>query len=145
MKFQFLNQKEYKDDNGRPISGDVIEYITTYQYILDGFYKWQCAKCDAVHQSRAHWAISGQVLKCEKSGMDDKEVKGCGAMNLLVKTNCDELDEVYGNKNIIQREMEELRRNQANLDNLIKSGVKHKLQNIYRELDTVLKDKESQI
>jgi hypothetical protein len=60
-----------------------VDYLAPYRHISDGFYEWECGQCKDLHGDRGGWALSGQVLRCEK----------CGHMNLLVRTNCIAIDE----------------------------------------------------
>lgn len=83
MPFEMLLQAQYKNANGNDIDAAVVEYLAPYRHLSDGFYRWQCGQCKHEHGDRAGWAISGQVLCCEK----------CGQMNLLVRTNCAAIDE----------------------------------------------------
>ena len=82
-----LQQKVYEDDNGNEISADKVDYLTSYMYIADGFYNWSCAACGEDHSDRWH-RVSGRVLKCQT----------CGKMNLLVRTNCTEINEALSGK-----------------------------------------------
>lgn len=85
--FNHLNQESYKDESGKDISASQVQCLTPYKHIVDGFYKWQCAHCGKEQGSRScGWPIAGQVLECN----------GCKTMNLLVKTNCSELDKAFG-------------------------------------------------
>jgi hypothetical protein len=73
-----LGQKEYVDDNGNKIDSSLVECITTYYHIADGFYEWDCSNCKEKHTSRAcGWDINGQVLVCNK----------CGKRNLLLRSD----------------------------------------------------------
>ena len=75
-----LFQEQYKNDNGYPIDASTVQALASYTHIADGFYEWNCGKCDAKHSSRAcGWPIAGQVLEC----------KECHTMNLLVRTDCE--------------------------------------------------------
>ena len=73
-------QDEYVDDNGQKVKADVIQNITTYYYIVDGFYEWYCGHCHEVYNTRScGWPIAGQVLTCQK----------CGQNNLLLRNDVD--------------------------------------------------------
>lgn len=98
MKFL---QEKYKDDNGHEITAEKVQVLAPYQHIADGFYRWQCGSCDKEHGSRAcGWPISGQVLKCD----------GCRKMNLLVRTNCEEIDKAFGSYLANEERTKELER-----------------------------------
>ena len=85
--FKCLNQESYKDDNGKEIPASKVQCLAPYKHIVDGFYKWECGRCGKEHGSRScGWPIAGQVLECD----------GCQTMNLLVKTNCEEIDKAFG-------------------------------------------------
>lgn len=84
-----LQQEKYKTDNGQEIDASVVEVLGSYQHIADGFYNWTCGRCSTQRTDRScGWPISGQVIRCEK----------CTAMNLLVRTNCAEIDEALSGK-----------------------------------------------
>ena len=84
-----LQQELYKNDNGHDIEAARIQVLTPYKYHVDGFYQWACGSCEFEHHSRScGWPISGQVLECES----------CHKMNLLVRTNCVEIDETLQGK-----------------------------------------------
>lgn len=83
-----LGQSLYKDENGQDIAADRVRALAPYRHIADGFYNWQCGHCCQTHNGRAGWAISGQVLRCES----------CDSMNLLVRTNCIEIDTALAGK-----------------------------------------------
>jgi len=73
-----LSQETYVDGGGKSVTADIVEVLTPYKQLIDGFYQWECAKCGKEHDSRScGWYIMGQVLNC----------KGCGTNNLLVPTN----------------------------------------------------------
>jgi hypothetical protein len=97
MKFTTLNQTIFKDHTGNSVGSELVEFISPYSHICDGFYEWECGNCGKKHASRScGWSISGQVLKCEDSSHMGGSKDGCGKMNLLVKTNTDELDKWMG-------------------------------------------------
>ncbi len=84
-----LLQKKYKDDNGHEFDAADVQCLAPYTHIADGFYNWTCGICHHDHSSRScGWPISGQVLHCD----------GCKRMNLLVRTNCVEIDEAMSGK-----------------------------------------------
>jgi hypothetical protein len=90
-----LGQEKYKDANGRDIAASQVDVLAAYQHVADGFYRWTCGRCHAEHADRAcGWPISGQVIRCEQHtpAFGDRNETGCGAMNLLVRTNCGEID-----------------------------------------------------
>jgi hypothetical protein len=85
--FKCLNQESYKDSSGKDIPSSKIQCLAPYKHMVDGFYNWECGLCGREHGSRScGWPIAGQVLECD----------GCKAMNLLVKTNCEEIDKAFG-------------------------------------------------
>lgn len=105
MKFTTLAQVEYKDSNGNHIPADKVQCIAPYKHIIDGFYEWECGQCHEKDNSRScGWPIAGQVLSCPK----------CGYMNLLVKTNTEELDKYFG-RNLsleeLDRQIEDRKKN----------------------------------
>jgi len=115
MKFTTLNQTTFKDHQGNDIGPESIEFIAPYKHIVDGFYEWECGNCGIKHSDRAcGWSISGQVLKCR-----------CGKMNLLVKTNIDELNQWMG-KNLTLTELDrQIKEKQEHLDQYVfKSSLK---------------------
>ena len=80
-----LEQKFYKDDNGRPIESNKIQSIGIIKYGSDGFYHWQCVDCNSVTSSRScGWAIAGQVIQCDT----------CGVLCLLLRTDTDYITEL---------------------------------------------------
>lgn len=84
-----LGQEKYKDDNGREIEASAVDVLGPYKHIAIGFYRWTCGRCGEEHGGRScGWPISGQVMLCGK----------CSAMNLLVRTNCVEIDEALSGK-----------------------------------------------
>jgi hypothetical protein len=110
MKFTTLNQPTYKDDNGNVIDASKVEYIAPYTYVVDGFYHWECGQCGDKHSSRScGWPISGQVLKCQK----------CGHMNLLVKTNIDELNQWMGKNIALETLDKEIKQKQDHLNQYV--------------------------
>lgn len=98
-----LGQTEYEDDNGHPISAEKVDCLAPYTFICDGFYRWTCGRCGKRTCDR-WYSPSGRVVKCEDgspgfSGEDiDENMRGCGAMNLLVRTNCKEVAQVMSTK-----------------------------------------------
>ena len=116
MKFTTLLQETYKNDNGNEISADKVEYLAPYKHVIDGFYEWECGACGKKHSSRScGWPISGQVLQCES----------CRKMNLLVRTNTDELSAMFG-KNIRLEELDrQIKDKEAKLDQyVLKTSLK---------------------
>jgi hypothetical protein len=86
---QNLLQDKYKDDNGHDFAAADVQCLAPYKHIADGFYHWTCGICFHDHASLScGWAISGQVLKCG----------ACSRLNLLVRTNCIEIDEAMSGK-----------------------------------------------
>jgi len=104
-KFTVLNQPSYKDHSGHDISAGLVEFLAPYLYVTDGFYKWQCGSCGRIHESRAGWAIAGQVFACES----------CRKLSLLVKTNVEELDKCFGQKNELEHREKEVAAKEAKL------------------------------
>ena len=108
--FKFLNQPQYKDHNGNPISADLVQCIAPYKHVIDGFYNWECGQCKHEHASRScGWAIAGQVLTCEK----------CGYFNLLVKTNTVELDTCFGKMIELEEREGDVKRKEEKLSEYI--------------------------
>ena len=84
-----LLQEKYKDDNGHDFEASDVQCLAPYKHLSDGFYRWTCGSCFHEHSSRScGWPISGQVLRCDS----------CQRMNLLVRTNCIEIDEAMSGK-----------------------------------------------
>src|SRR5208283_2666104 len=80
-----LQQVKYKDENGREIDASSVEVLAPYMHVADGFYNWTCGACGSAHATRScGWTIQGQVLPCDT----------CKKMNLLVKTNCEEIQQL---------------------------------------------------
>lgn len=89
MPLANLGQEIYKDGNGHDIVATEIDVLTPYRHISDGFYIWACGACGHAHNDRScGWAISAQVLPCAS----------CHKMNLLVRTNCIQIDEALSGK-----------------------------------------------
>lgn len=90
-----LAQKVYEDDNGREFPAGQVDCLAPYTHHADGFYSWTCGGCGVEHRDR-WWNISGRVLKCgdgrNQAFGDTQIVQGCGKMNLLVRTNCTEIN-----------------------------------------------------
>ncbi len=82
-----LGQEQYEDENGFPFPASKVDALAPYTHIADGFYDWTCGACGAEHHDR-HFKFSGRVSACKK----------CDKMNLLVRTNCAELNELIGEK-----------------------------------------------
>lgn len=117
-----LLQEAYKDHNGGDIAADRVQVLAPYQHVVDGFYHWQCGSCGHGHGSRAcGWPISGQVLKCDE----------CKKMNLLVRTNCVEIDKAFGSYLGNEERKKELERLQG-----IEKFNDEQIANIRRELLT---------
>ena len=80
-----------------------IQTLAPYQHTGDGFYTWECGHCSSGYSSRTcGWPIAGLVEPCEN----------CKAVNLLVSTATDELDELRKRKwaeESVLKELEELR------------------------------------
>lgn len=134
MKFITLGQLNYKDDNGNPISSREIDYIAPYRHIVDGFYEWECGNCKARQSSRScGWPIAGQVLKCTESSNMGGSPNGCGKMNLLVKTNTEELDECFSNKLKLERREQEIKLKEEKLNEYIHKSQWEKLVKLFKE------------
>jgi len=132
--FKFLTQENYKDSSGKDIPASKVQCLAPYKHIVDGFYTWQCAHCGKEQGSRScGWPIAGQVLECGE----------CQTMNLLVKTNCEELDKAFGlfiNMERREKELErlanvehELNMLKANLTGNIIQGLTEKVHAILSE------------
>ena len=98
-----LHEKEYPDEHGKPVAAADITCLGSYKHHMDGFFNWTCGRCGKEHNSR-WWHISGVVWYCGRArilsldmggGQGDKIAyeDGCGAKNLLVRTNCAEITE----------------------------------------------------
>jgi hypothetical protein len=91
-----------------------IDCLAPYQYMCDGFLTWECGRCGKEHATRM-FRTAGLVVQCgrgfalyphpvqggdplpeKKTGM--RYEGGCGARNLLVRTNCLEINEVLQRK-----------------------------------------------
>lgn len=106
-----LRQEMYEDDNGNPLPAEKVDYLIPYEYIADGFLNWECAKCKVQHSTRLV-KVNGVAVRCgqenlqfdppHKGHYDEKGhivyVGGCGAMNLLVRTDCNEIAEALSTK-----------------------------------------------
>lgn len=98
---KYLQQTSYKDGNGHGINSSAVQVLAAYRHICDGFYDWACGSCVFEHHSRTcGWPIAGQVLKCES----------CGKMNLLVRTNCIEIDALMRRNMEVEYDKKELER-----------------------------------
>jgi hypothetical protein len=132
--FKFLTQPSYKDDNGNPFSADKVDCLAPYKYVIDGFYTWECGHCNNSESNRScGWPIAGQVLKCS----------ACQKMNLLVKTNCVELDHAFSLQNKHEEREKELLRLQ-NIEselNSLKSQIKDGVQSQINQLTTKIVEK----
>jgi ribosomal protein S27AE len=97
-----LHEREYEDEHGKMVKSEDITCLGSYTHHGDGFFQWTCGKCGMQHDNR-WWSISGKVWYCGRKrllalslvGKDDKIIydEGCGAKNLLVRTNCAEITE----------------------------------------------------
>lgn len=91
-----------KGEDDRWIPAEQITCLAPYKYICDGFLTWECGKCGKEHSDRM-FSTSGVVVQCgrprdvygnAKDGtLSEKPLGlvydgGCGALNLLVRTNC---------------------------------------------------------
>jgi len=131
IMFNTLNQTTYLDDQGHSIEAAKVDFIAPYQYGFDGFYKWQCGSCKFERATRScGWSIAGQVLECES----------CHKRNLLVKTNCTEIDECIGMKNRLEVEIAELKHNQDKFQTHLKYAVAQKLAPLSTVIDGLLRD-----
>jgi len=72
----FLNDQTYENENGAYLDRNEIETLGTYEYVVDGFFNWQCGGCGKVHKSRA-FKVGGVIFKCA----------ACDKKNLLVRTD----------------------------------------------------------
>lgn len=82
-----LQQEKYETEAGNPINAEAIDFLASYTYIADGFYNWVCGGCGKEHTDR--WiTVSGRAHECT----------GCGKLNLLVRTNCTEINEALQGK-----------------------------------------------
>ncbi len=135
--FTTLAQGDYVNSNGNPVAASTVQALAPYRYIADGFYEWECGACKAKHTSRScGWPIAGQVLICEDRGMDHPTAgDGCGAHNLLVKTNVKELDECFGMKLTLEQETATLRREQTQLQETIRHQTEQRLGNLLSLLE----------
>lgn len=101
--FTELMQSTYKDGNGNEVQAATIDVLGPYKYMSDGFHHWECGACQHKSFDRScGWPIAGQVLKCA----------ACGKHNLLVKTNCVEIDEAltgFWKQPEVVKELEALR------------------------------------
>jgi len=88
-----LQQLKYEDEDGREILADNIDCLAPFTHIADGFYNWTCGRC-GVENSDRWYKISGRVVKC----------RCCQKLNLLVRTDCDNVASLQ----MRQREFEEL-------------------------------------
>jgi hypothetical protein len=101
-----LQDKEYEDDHGKPVPAEKVTCLGSYTHHCDGFFQWTCGKCGVQHNNR--WChISGIVWYCgtprtiylvgtNADGLANTKIvydDGCGALNLLVRTNCKEITE----------------------------------------------------
>ena len=101
-----LSDKEYEDEHGKMVPSEQIDCLGSYKYHCDGFFQWTCGRCGVQHASR-WYRVAGLVWYCgrprttyfETIGPDRLSIpftvydEGCGAKNLLVRTNCAEITE----------------------------------------------------
>lgn len=96
-----LQQAVYEDDNGREFPAEKVDCLAPYTHIADGFYTWTCGSCGVEHSDR-WWNISGRVVQCGDGRSEalgaSRILKGCGKMNLLVRTNTKEITDALGGK-----------------------------------------------
>lgn len=78
-----LQQKTYEDADGRPVDAEKVKCLAPYTFMADGFYRWTCGNCGEENSDR-WWKVSGRVMVCQK----------CQSLNLLVRTDCDRINEV---------------------------------------------------
>ena len=101
QRFKYLAQPKYKGDHGQELDASLVDVLTPYKFIADGFHHWECGICHCEHFDRScGWPISGQVLAC----------KSCSKMNLLVRTNCVELDALMTRNFAAEYDKQELER-----------------------------------
>lgn len=126
-----MGQEFYKDDNGREISAALVEFISPYQHLVDGFYRWECGGCKNEDGSRScGWPIAGQVLRCSN----------CQALNLLVKTNTVELDKLVGRNNELETGLQQLKTDRERFDPEVKWKVKETLTRLKEPIQNFLED-----
>lgn len=95
-----LAQEEYVNENGHKVKADIIDCVTTYYHIADGFYEWECSECKEKNANRScGWPIAGQVLVCPN----------CNNRNLLLTSSTDLSNkgqkfaiEYEGNKSVLE-------------------------------------------
>lgn len=132
--FTTLGQEFYKDDNGRDVAASTVEFLAPYLHVCDGFYKWECGRCRRSEDSRAcGWPIAGQVLKCG----------GCGALNLLIKTNTVELDALVRKKNQLEIGLQDLARDQEQFNAEVTRAATHRIQQLEHPLRSFLAEIEA--
>ena len=127
-----LQQEKYEDENGLPVEAAKIDCLAPYTYVADGFYNWACGLCGAEHSSR--WiTVSGRAHKCET----------CGKLNLLVRTDCNEIKEALEGKWRAperDKELERLKRIEVlNTDKLAQLRYKI-LAEVGRMIDKIIKE-----
>ena len=84
-----------------------IDCLAPYEYMCVGFLTWECGRCGKEHSTRM-FKTAGVVIQCgrgvsiydarleKKTGVRYED--GCGARNLLVRTNCLEINEMLQGK-----------------------------------------------
>lgn len=83
FRMKNLQQEIYEDDNGRPFEAEKVACLAPYTHIADGFYTWTCGSCGEENSDR-WYNISGRVMECHS----------CRKTNLLVRTNCAEINKL---------------------------------------------------
>lgn len=94
-----LLQPDYEDEDGRRIEASKIDAIGTYVHVADGFYNWDCGACNGQNSDR-WWKIAGRVVKC----------KHCHKLNLLVRTDCDYINEAVAKRGFYEQNNAEIER-----------------------------------
>lgn len=133
-----LEQKFYKDEDGREIEASQVTSVGIIKYGIDGFYTWQCMKCmdnDKIHGSRScGWPIAGQVRECSD----------CGSKCLLLRTDTDYITELCQQKwKAVERD-KELERLQGieTINNKMIREINMKFHSAIQETLRVVTDKE---
>lgn len=124
-----LKQEFYKDHNGHAISRDAAEYLAAYDHVIDGFYHWSCGGCSEKYTDRAcGWHIAGQIIECQK----------CHAMNLLVRTDFDWINERLGKAGLEEEQARELERLKG-VERLNAEDIQRIRQEIYDKVQQALR------
>ena len=91
-----LQQKEYENYGKGPkrLGPRGIDCLAPYEPTGDGLLTWECGKCGREHPTRMFRVAGVTVLPIGGAAFDG----GCGAMNLLVRTNCREIEETLQGK-----------------------------------------------